>query len=911
MPLDAGTRLGAYEIVAPIGAGGMGEVYLARDTNLDRQVAVKVLPETMVRDAERVARFEREAKLLASLNHPDIAAVYGFDEAGGKRFLVMEYIEGVTLAQQLENGALPIEEALETAKHIAEALEAAHEKGIIHRDLKPGNVMVRPDGAVKVLDFGLARAMLPDSATSGAVHDSPTLAAHSPTITADFTRPGVVLGTAAYMSPEQARGRSLDKRTDIWSLGVILFECLAGGRLFGGETATDSMGAIMHKEPDWSLLPPGTPPTIQLLLQRCLTKDRKRRLHDAADARIELENALVDPASTSLGLARMVLDERPRSRLAQALPWLLAVAAFSGLALLLLNRSAPELAVVARLTIEIPEALQLSTFFGPELSPDGDQVILHAESDGQRKLFLRRMDQPELAMLVDANWPYEPRYSPDGEWIAYHDRDHVRKLSLRGGPATTLCEAPNGRGLAWLNDDTIVVAPDRTGGLFRLSAAGGSLEPFTQAPPGDAASYRHPVALPNGRGILFTSAPDAGDWESSVVLTVGPEGGEPRELIRQAAHARYAPTGHLLFNREGTLMAAPFDLDRLELTGNAVPVVGGFKAASPGWPSPYTVSENGTLVYIPDTGPLETRIVTLSMSGEPTPLSSVTADFEIARLSPDGERIAAIVNKPSGKEDLLIIDLRRDLARPLAVDDQFDAPIWSPDGEWIIFSSGKDGVPRLHRARSDFIGVAEPLLEGSEPQFAFAWSPDGRTIVFQQPDAEYDLWSLRLDESGAPAAGGPERLMDRPGARCCAQYSADGRWLLFRYGETGVRHLFVRAVDGAETTVQVSKGTRVSQGTFSPIESRIFYAAWERRSVRAVHAVDFAVEEERFVPSAQPEKLFEFDERFAMPGGAQVTPDGKHFVALERLEDARNRVMPVIVVNWFEELEAKLRPRTD
>ncbi len=295
MTLSTGAQLGPYEILSPLGAGGMGEVYLARDGKLDRQVAIKVLPEVLTRDKERVARFEREAKLLASLNHPNIASVYGFDESGGTRFLVLEYVDGETLGSHLNKGPVAVEDALEIVKQIAEALEAAHGQGVIHRDLKPANVMIRLDGTVKVLDFGLAKAMSEEP--SGAAD------ANSPTITANYTRPGVVLGTAAYMSPEQARGRALDKRTDIWSLGIIMFECFTGQRLFQGETANDSMGAIMHKDPDWSLLPPNTPPTIQLLLRRLLTKDRKRRLHDVADARIELENSLVDPTSTSLGLA--------------------------------------------------------------------------------------------------------------------------------------------------------------------------------------------------------------------------------------------------------------------------------------------------------------------------------------------------------------------------------------------------------------------------------------------------------------------------------------------------------------------------------------------------------------------------------------------------------------------------------
>ena len=499
MSLANGSKLGSYEILSPLGAGGMGEVYLATDSKLDRKVAIKVLPESMTRDKERVARFEREAKLLASLNHPNIAAIHGFDDSDGTRFLVMEYVEGETLGNHLKKEPMAVEDALDIAKQMAEALEAAHGQGVIHRDLKPPNVMIRPDGAVKVLDFGLAKATAEESSTS--------LPANSPTITANYTKPGVVLGTAAYMSPEQARGRPLDKRTDIWSLGIILFECLTGQTLFQGETAGDSMGAIMHKEPDWSRLPPGTPPTIQLLLRRCLTKDRKRRLHDVADARIELENALVDPTSTSLGLAQAALEIRHR----WLSPWPVnvVIAMFVALAAIggwLAKPQARDSSPVIRLSAIIPQEQKFSNnrFPNTAISTDGELLAYIATTKAERQLYLRPMHQQEAIALANTTDALSPVFSPDGRWIAFAQQNKLKKISVLGGPALIICDAPQLRGAHWGVNDKIVFAPSRRSGIWLVSASGGKPEKITDLGPNPgAASHRWPQLLPDGRSLLF------------------------------------------------------------------------------------------------------------------------------------------------------------------------------------------------------------------------------------------------------------------------------------------------------------------------------------------------------------------------------------------------------------------------
>ncbi len=516
MSLAPNTRLGPYEIVAPLGAGGMGEVYRAKDTRLDREVAIKVLPEAFARDAERLARFQREAKVPASLNHPHIAAIYGFEEANAVRFLVLELVEGDTLADRLKApGApgLPVDEALGVCKQIAEAVETAHEQGVIHRDLKPANVKITPDGKVKVLDFGLAKALSGD-ATS-------TDIAHSPTITVDFTRPGVILGTAAYMSPEQARGRPVDKRSDIWSFGCVLYECLSGHRPFQGDTATDLIAKILERDPDWSTLPPNTPATVQLLLRRCLVKDRNRRLRDIGDARIEIENAIADPTSSSLRLATTAADEAGRGRGGRrarrnALPWLVAAVTVMALVssfLIPRDRANPHERPLARLTIPVsgasPRSWQLA------ISPDGRYVVYRADPiDGVMRLHLRPMDEFGERTLGGTEGGYAPFIAPDGDGIGFFTDRDLRVVSASGGSSQRVCEAFGFTTGAWGPDGTIIFSTGRSGdnalpGLSRVRATGGIPEILTTIDPAkNERAHVSPEFLPDGKHVLFTIETD-------------------------------------------------------------------------------------------------------------------------------------------------------------------------------------------------------------------------------------------------------------------------------------------------------------------------------------------------------------------------------------------------------------------
>ena len=551
--------IGHYRIDREIGRGGMGVVYLAHDTKLDRDVAVKVLPADLTSDPSRLGRFEREAKLLASLSHSNIAAVHGLEELDDARYLILEFVEGETLDARLTHGPLPVDEALSTARQIAEAVEAAHEKGVVHRDLKPANVMLSADGKVKVLDFGLAKAF-EDQPSSP---NSPTvLPQESPTVA------GVILGTAGYMSPEQARGRPVDKRTDIWSFGCILYEMLSGGRVFPGETVTDSIGATIHKEPDWSLLPPDTPPVVQLLLRRCLQKDRRRRLQDIGDARVEIEETLTDPLSSSLSLAGAALATRRRPSLAWPIAVAMVIIAAASVTWSLV-RPSPRLEGRFSIVMPADTALFLTDKVSVALSPDGRRLVYGAEGPEGVQLFVREMGRFESTPIPETVGATGPFFSPDGQWVGYTDSDEakLKKVPLQGGAPVTICDSQSaGKGADWGADDVIVFTPSYNGGLFRVSAAGGTPQALT-TPDIDAGekTHRFPEVLPGAGAVLFMIGRyDVASWDDARIAVIDLETGEQKILIEGGFSPRYVPTGHIVYGRAGSLFAVPFDLGRLD-----------------------------------------------------------------------------------------------------------------------------------------------------------------------------------------------------------------------------------------------------------------------------------------------------------------------------------------------------------
>ena len=609
-----GQQISSYQILSLLGAGGMGEVCRAHDHKLGRDVALKVLPEVFSQDSERLARLEREARMLASLNHPHIGAIHTLEESDGVRFLVLELVPGETLAERLKAGPLEVAEALRVCAQIAEALEAAHERGVIHRDLKPANVKVTPEGQVKVLDFGLAKAQPAGADLSKAG-----------TVSAAGTETGVILGTVGYMSPDQARGRAVDKRADIWAFGCVLYELLTGQRAFAGATASDTIAAILEREPDWQALPQTTPASIQALLRRCLRKDSKRRHHDMADARIEIEEALSEPPQ-ALAAAELAIGEAQPAPWRRAIPWMLAglLAVMLGVALWSPWRASPPAQrPVSRVVINLPQG---QTFWelSPDLgiSPDGTQIAYNARTGSSRQqLYVRRLNELESKPISGTAGAYHGSFSPDGKWLAFGGLDGLlKKVSVSGGALQTLCnyrEITAGYlGLSWTpNGDGLIFAGNY--GLFRISAAGGTPEVLASVVEGVERYHAWPQVLPGGKSVLFT----VGQTSGSSVGLLSLEAGERRTLIGRGGHARYVPTGHLVYGWAGKLLAAPFDLDQRQLTGPPAVVLEGIAMYGYG-ETPFSVSESGSLVYIPaGVGGSERTLVRVDRRGAVEPLA--------------------------------------------------------------------------------------------------------------------------------------------------------------------------------------------------------------------------------------------------------------------------------------------------
>ena len=584
MPLTPNTKLGAYEILSALGAGGMGEVYRARDNKLGREVAIKVLPEEFTQHPQKLARFEREARLLAALNHPGIATLYGVEEAKGKPFLVMELVEGETLAERIARGPLPVDEALTLSQQIAEALEAAHEKGVIHRDLKPANIKVDPEGHVKVLDFGLAKAFadeVPESELS-----------QSPTLSRDATRAGVILGTAAYMSPEQAKGKTVDKRSDIFSFGIVLYEMLTGKKAFAGEDVSDVLAAIIKSEPDWSVLPKDLDSRLDALLRRCLRKYRKLRRHDIGDVHVEIDEIIAAPAAAP----------KPDSERRLIGTAVAAAVLLSGMVAVAVWSLKPEPArPLARFAATPPSATPLDLRFAETdvaITPDGTRIVYSVNLNGQRQFVVRAMDQLEAIPFAGlGNAPRGPFISPDGNWVAYFDgTSALRKVSILGGPPMTVCEVIGGsRGGSWGPDDTIIFATAESGsGLWRVPAGGGEPEELTTPDP-EQGDHQWPEILPGGEAVLFTVI--GGAVENAQIAVLSLVTGEIEVLIPGGSNPRYAPTGHIVYGVGGTLRAVGFDVERLEVTSDPIPVLDDVITKASG-AAEFGISRDGSLVYI-------------------------------------------------------------------------------------------------------------------------------------------------------------------------------------------------------------------------------------------------------------------------------------------------------------------------
>jgi len=908
---------GRYRVIAQLGQGGMGKVYRAEDTSLSRQVAVKVLPDEFARDPERLARFEREAKLLAALNHPNIAAIHGIEESDGTRFLVLELAEGETLRDRLDKGPLPVEETLETCQQIAEGLEAAHEKGIIHRDLKPGNVMITSEGKIKILDFGLAKAY-PGETTGVDIE-------RSPTITARMTEPGVILGTAAYMSPEQARGRPADKRADVWALGCILYECLTGKRTFQGETISDTLALVLKGEPDWAALPMTTPGTIRILLHRCLQKNPKNRLHDIADARIEIDEA--GSSSTEGGAA------------IKRFPWgwiftagsILLIAGFL-IRPLIWETNRPALSpgpVASVIKLEPGYGLDgdrdLLEFGWPSLtamaiSGDGRFIVYcavdNSAAEAKPHLFMRRLDELEASPIPGTEGGIAPFLSPDDRWVGFWADGKLKIVSVEGGIAQELCEAGM-YGASWGVSDRIVFADDVHGGLATIAAGGGV--PAVLTTPDHAQNegdHRLPSYLPNDRGTLFTvirrGRGSVVDLEPRVAIFDN-RTGERTFLIDDASDAQYIPTGHIVFLRRGALWAVPFSLRELETTGPAAPLRSGIiqalvPSARNTTAGQYSVSGSGHLIFAPGGVPPAwvNSLAWVDWKGNDGPAGLKSDRHYLPRLSPDGEKIA--FQTLYDREQVWIYDAQRDMSYPLVSEGVCGDPIWTPDGKKIIYRKilpdRSEGIYSISVGGIDSkeeLLIAFPVGSAYDPSSV---SPDGRRLALTgyETGQAGDIYIYDFEsQSCAPFKVTPydERFPN---------FSPDGRWIVYSSNREGRFDVYVSPADGSGGSIMVSLDGGVEPG-WARSGKWIFYRSYQ--VTPAAHLSQMWAVEVR--PGTEfsigkPRPLFQ-SHKFGISLANScwdISLDDKRFLMVRREDRPLRPVTELVLIqNWFEEIKRR------
>jgi serine/threonine protein kinase len=885
MALQAGTRLGGYEVLALIGTGGMGEVYRARDSKLQREVALKVLPDAWANDPDRLARFQREAEVLASLNHPHIAAIYGLEDAQlpagsghAVRALVLELVEGPTLADRLARGPIPLDEALSIARQIAEALEAAHAHGVVHRDLKPANIKLRSDGTVKVLDFGLAKAMSGELST-GSVSQSPTF-------TAAGTQVGVILGTAAYMAPEQAKGKTADARSDIWAFGVILYEMLAGRTAFGGETTLEVLGGVMKADPDWEALSATTPPGIRSLIRRCLQKDANRRLRDVADARFQIEDALAEPSAPA---ALFAPARNNRERLA----WIAALAAGMVAASLMtgvfLRPSAVD-APEARLQIVTPPATAAAL---PQLaiSPDGRQVVFSATTQGRTQLWLRRFESETAEPIAGTEGGRFPFWSPDSRSIGFFADQKLKRIGISGGSAQALADAggndSNTYGGTWSADGTILFGLSNTTPISRVQASGGEVVEATRVASPQQIGHRFPHFLPDGRHFLFfaTGAPGV---QGVYVGTLGTT--DTQRLFDASTAAVFAPPDLVLFVRQETLFAQRLDLDRLEPVGEPFQVAERLAVNPNNFASvALSASAAGPLAF--RVGVAEPRrLMWLDRSGKQ--IAAVadldTAEITAMRLSPDG-RTLALIRRVAGNSDVWLIDTKQGVPRRFTFEAVTDLnPVWSPDGNRIAFNSSRKGGGFYDLYEKPVAGdrAENVLLESADNKNMLDWSPDGRFILYSSLGVKtaLDIWAL-------PAGGDrkPFPVVQTGFEEYNGRFSPDGRWIAYESNETGPTEIYVHPFPGPGRNWQISTGGGTNP-QWRADGREIFYRTPDNR----IMAVPVALPASGLsVEAGRPVALFSL-----RPGSAYLAaPDGQRFLINTPLGDP---VTPpiTVVLNW-------------
>jgi Tol biopolymer transport system component len=886
MALAAGTRFGPYEIADAIGRGGMGEVYRATDTTLEREVAIKVLPESFATDTDRVARFEQEAKTLAALNHPNIAQIYGLERSDGKTALVMELVEGPTLADRIAEGPIRLDDALTIAMQIAEGLDAAHTKGIVHRDLKPANIKVRHDGTVKLLDFGIAKALDPEVRTiSGS---------QSPLLTTPVTQTGIILGTAAYMSPEQARGLFIDQRTDVWAFGCVLYEMLTGQPAFGGEDVTVTLARVVDRDSDLSALPKDVPPAVRRTIELCLQKNPKERLHAMGDVRLGLRGAFETSArhqarTDAATAAATGRGWRPLTAVASAL----ILAAIAGTAVWALKPAAP--APIARFVDVLPAGRELTRPGNASLavSKDGTRIVYVAN----RELYLRDIGDWEARAIPGTDVdPVSPVFSPDGQWIAFWAGfdGQIKKIAVSGGAPVSLApaEVPYGR-MSWTGDDQIVWS--QSTGIMTVPANGGTATSLVASEQGSAIS---PQILPGGKAVLFHSG--------SELVVRSLESGE-RKVLFAGINATYISTGHIVYGLGDVLLAVPFDLDTLETVGGSVPLVEGVRTNNM---MQYDVAPAGTLVYMPGGATNTERTVALvDRDGTIKRLNLPPKEYTSPRISPDGQTLI-VESVERGGDVLWAYDMSGERAiQQLTFDGSNHKPGWTPDGNQIAFSSDRDGTMSLYRMPADGSGVAERLTtaEAGTSHWLGSWTPDGKTLVYNVQRVlatDWDIEALSLDD------GTTEVLHDTPGMGYFgAELSPDGHWLAFGIGETSANiDIYVEPFPptGARSRISQSGGY---WPLWSPTGDELIY-----RPISVTSEVTLRTVEITTTPSIR----FSNEQTHPVRGFTVISyyrdydimPDGERLLlVLPYNEDpSRPAARPQInvVLNWFDEVRARV-----
>ncbi len=901
MTLNVGARVGFYEILEKIGAGGMGEVYRARDTKLGRDVAIKVLPEAFSKDRERLDRFEREARLLAQLNHPNIATIHGLEEFDGQRLLVMELVEGETLAERIARGPIPIDEAIPLFTQIAEGLEAAHEKGIIHRDLKPANIKITPDGHVKILDFGLAKAFHRETGLGDDASQSPTMT--------KGTVLGVILGTASYMSPEQARGKLVDKRTDLWAFGCCLYEALVGQKAFVGETTTDTLAAIVNAEPDWDKLPGETSAACRRLLRRCLEKNVRLRLTDAAMARIELNevNEIMGPSAEG-DASPAPLEARGWQRPVVLLLGAALLAALTAVATSTFRHS-PE-PQVRRVTITPPPGHSIdvsSRRADVDISPDGKWIAYVASAgDGEKRLYLRAIDD-FAAEPVDTmgSTPLNPHFTPDSEWLAYFDQSarQIMRVPIVGGPPETVCESENFdygvfADFTWDVNGGVLFS-QRIDGLWRCTAGNTEPERITTVDfDRDEGMHHSPHVLPGGFAFLFTVARPSGGGELAV-FRYGAS--EHRLLNVKGIGPRYAPTGHVVYGLEGSLRAIPFDVNRLEVVGESFPLLTGVTTKPES--ADFAIADDGSLIYVPGGQRVthsDRRLLWVDREGRTQPIAAPSKPYRALQIAPDGARVALELRQESA--DVWVWNFDRETLTRVTFDPAVEGyPVWISD-ERLIFESHRVAQGNVYEKAADGTGSAERVVESQNHQVPLSVSPDRRWFVFEGMERGGRDLILFSRETGIA-----EPLLATDFDETGAAIAPDGRWMAYQSNESDQVEVYVRPFPEVED----GKWQVSSNGGSHPVWSKdgreLFFLDSEKRlSVVDVRAASGFT-------ASRPKRILDRSFFVVADSAAQtydVSTDGKRFLMIE--EDPEDAIAPTeihLVLNWFEELK-RLAPKT-